>query len=181
MPHPRRNGTADAAIFVLPCADSRQIHRRQASAHAPLHRNFTPLALDFGSDFTPNLILPTRKFNSSPSAGHRIRPAIRRDSVPKRPTWLSPTLSGGANFDAPSEWLNYSRAYRRGDDKFHPSCCQMKHLRRVYPQRMFLVSAWHCLHPHPSGAPPFPAPQGARIWSHPDGASRLVNHSLQIS
>ena len=38
----------------------------------------------------------------------------------------------------------------------------------------FFVSAWHCLLPHPSGAPPFPAPQGARIRSHSDGDSRLA-------
>ena len=39
---------------------------------------------------------------------------------------------------------------------------------------MFLVTVRHCLHPHPSGAPPFPAPYGARTWSHSDGDSRLA-------
>ena len=104
----------------------------------------------------------------------RIRPAVRRDSVPKRPTWLPPTLPGGANLEAPSEWLKYSRACRRGNDTFHPACCQMKQMHMACPQRMFLGMVRHCHHPHPSGAPPFPAPQGARTWSHSDGDSRLA-------
>ena len=99
----------------------------------------------------------------------RIRPAMRRDSVPKRPTWSPPTLPGGANLESPSGWLKYCRAARRGDDKFHLACCQMKHMHTAYLQRMLFVPAWYCHHPHPSGAPPFSAPQGARTWSHSGG------------
>ena len=110
--------------------------------------------------------------------GHRIRPAVRRDSVPKRPTWLPPTLPGGANFESPSEWLNYSRACRRGDDKYHLACCQMIHMHTACLQRMaqcrFFSNSTAMFLPRPSGAPPFPAPQGARIWSHSDGDSRLA-------
>ena len=90
------------------------------------------------------------------------------------PTWSIPTLPGGANFVSPSEWLQVSRAYWRGNDMFHLACCQMKHLRNVCTSAYVLVSAWARFHSRPLGAPPFPAPQGALYVSHPDGDTKFA-------
>ena len=57
---------------------------------------------------------------------------MRRGTPPGLPAW--------ANLVSPSEWLNYSRAYRRGDDKFHLACCQMKHLRLANQSHMPLCN-----------------------------------------
>ena len=58
---------------------------------------------------------------------------MRRGTPPGLPAW--------ANLVSPSEWLKYSRAYRRGEDKFHLACCQMKHLRTAYQLHMPLHNA----------------------------------------
>ena len=98
------------------------------------HRRLTAVR-PAGSHIRGWLIALTAPQAARPFGGRRAL------SLPKRPTWLSPTFPGGANLEAPSEWLKYSRAYRRRGNKFHLACCQMKHFRRACPQRMYW---WRC-------------------------------------
>ena len=86
-----------------------------------------------------------------------------------------PTLPGGANLESPSGWLNYSRAYRRGDDKFHLACCQMKHLRTANQPHMPLCNELALHHPAVGGVnSSSTAPLARLTWSHADGDSKLA-------
>ena len=78
-----------------------------------------------------------------------IRPAIRRGSVScKCGGGLSPPLRDGANFVSPSEWLQVSRAIRRGLSQVSSGNTPEETFRH--------------------------APAGALYVSHPDGDTRLA-------
>ena len=86
-----------------------------------------------------------------------IRPAIRRDSVSckcggGRPQAFRPGLTLCRHRNG----SKYSRAFRRGDDKFHLACCQMKHLHTVCLQRMFFSNGAALAPPAPIGCAAFP-------------------------